>query len=97
MQLARMAFKKYYFTEVPGLGNVAVSRHAQEQADKQGITEAVFWRVLQQGKDRPDGLGTVWREAVGIRLVILRRPEPFRGAMLVTTVYRVQGQATVRK
>ncbi len=92
-----MSFEKYYFTEVPGLGNVAVSRHAQEQAEKHGVSELVFQRVLERGTDRPDGQGVLWREDVGIRLVIIRRPEPFSGASLVTTLYPVQRQATARK
>jgi hypothetical protein len=90
-------FEKFYYAGVPGLGNVAVSRHAQDRAAEDGISEEIFQRVLQCGKDRPDGLSTVWREELGIRLVILRRPEPFRGASLVTTVYRVDRSATARK
>lgn len=92
-----MTFAKFYFTDVPGLGNVAVSRHAQDRAAEDGITEDAFARALERGKDRPDGLATLWREDGGVRLVIVRRPEPFRGAALVTTVYRVQKQATARK
>lgn len=92
-----MAFQKFYFAAVPGLGNVAVSRHAQEQAEGHGISEEVFQRVLELGTDRPDGLKTVWREGLGIRLVILRRPEPFRGASLITTVYKVKAQAATRR
>lgn len=92
-----MTFAKFYFTGVPALGNVAVSRHAQEKAAEDGITEEMFQRVLEHGKDRPDGLGTIWREAPGIRLVIVRRPDPFQGAALVTTAYRINRQATARK
>lgn len=92
-----MSFSKYYFADVPGLGNVAVSRHAQEQAAEHGISEDVFQRVLERGTDRPDGLGVVWREDVGIRLVIILRPEPFRGAALITTLYPVRRQASARK
>lgn len=92
-----MAFKQFYFTGVPGLGNVVVSHHAQQRAAEDGITEEVFQRVLERGTDRPDGLGAVWRESPGIRLVIVRRPDPFRGACLVTTCYRIERQATARK
>jgi hypothetical protein len=92
-----MAVEKFYYPAVPGLGNVAVSRHAQEQAEVHGISEEIFQRVLQRGQDRPDGMGTVWREDSGVRLVIIQRPEPFRGAALVKTVYRVERQATARK
>jgi len=92
-----MTFQKFYYATMPGLGNVAVSRHAQDQAAEHGVTEEVFQRVLERGTDRPDGLEVVWREEAGIRLVILLRPEPFRGAALVKTVYRVERQATARK
>jgi hypothetical protein len=92
-----VTFKKFYYANVPDLGNVAVSRHAQQQAEADGVTEEVFQRVLERGKDRPDGLGIVWREELGVRLVILLHPEPYCGAALVKTIYRVQRQAMARK
>jgi hypothetical protein len=84
---------KHYFTDVPGLGNVAVSRHAQKRAEEERIPDPVFVDVLSNGKDVPEGFNVVWREAHGVRLVIVLRPEPFRGAALVTTAFRVQSQA----
>ena len=87
---------EHFWEDVPGLGNVAVSRHAQNQARKQGITEERFVQALFHGEQTPDGLGTVWREAGGVRLVILLRPQPFRGAKLVKTVFVVQGQERAR-
>lgn len=84
----------HFYEDVPGLGNVAISRHAQEKMEHHGITEAVLEDVLWGGRDRPDGNST-WREKAGVRLVIVR-PEPFRGAMLVVTAFRVMPQARVR-
>ena len=78
----------HYFEDVPGLGNVALSRHAQTRAEQDGISEAMVLDVLLQGQDTPDGDST-WRELKGVRLVIVD-PTPFRGAKLVTTMYRVK-------
>jgi hypothetical protein len=49
------------------------------------------------GATIPDGHDVVRREKDGIRVVILRRPEPFMGAMLAKTVYRIEGQAQAYK
>jgi hypothetical protein len=90
-------FEKYYFEDVPGIGNVAVSRHAQERAESEGITSRAFEQVLLNGATVSEGEGVLWREMNGIRIVVLTRPEPFRGAALVKTCFRVQGQAKVIK
>lgn len=82
----------YYYDDIPGLGNVAVSRHAQARAAELGISETKFLDVLLNGTDRPDGMEEVWREKGAIRLVILLRPTPFRGAKLVKTIFRVKPQ-----
>jgi hypothetical protein len=87
----------HYFPDVPGLGNVAVSRHAQDRMVQDGITQSTFEDALIHGETIPEGQDLVWREKHGIRIVILRRPQPFAGAMLVKTVYRVQGAARARK
>jgi hypothetical protein len=87
----------HYFPNVPGLGNVAVSRHAQDRILDEGIAESTFRDALLHGETIPDGQAVIWREKHGIRIVILRKPEPFAGAMLVKTVYRVQGAAQARK
>lgn len=87
--------RTHYYPDVPGLGNVAVSRHAQSQLDEHKIPPEVFESVLQTGRDVPEPGGITRREGKGIVLVILQRPEPFRGAMLVKTVFRVKAQATV--
>lgn len=87
-----MAFKTYYYQNVPGIGNVAVSRHAQDRAQEDGIPEAAFATALLKGVTVPDGQAVVWRELNGVRIVIVLRPEPFRGAALATTVFRVERQ-----
>lgn len=86
---------RYYYPGVPGLGNVALSRRAQDQATEESITGADVSDVLARGRDRPDGQSALWREHRGIRLVIVV-PTPFRGARLVTAMYRVQAQAKLR-
>jgi hypothetical protein len=89
----------HFYRDVPGLGNVAVSRHAQGRAEEDGISQEAFDRVLLEPltADVPDGAEIVWRERDGIRLVILTNPTPNRGAVLVKTVYRVEAQAKARK
>jgi hypothetical protein len=85
---------QHYYPGVPGLGNVAVSRHAQERMDECGVSEEQF-RMLLVAPTKPDvndSPGVVWRERNGMRAVILTRPTPFRGAALVKTVYRVLPQ-----
>jgi hypothetical protein len=84
---------QYYYEDVPGLGNVALSRHAQAKAEDQGITDGQISLVLYRGKDIPDS-DSIMREHIGIRLVIIT-PTPFRGAKLVKTLYRVEPQARV--
>jgi hypothetical protein len=87
----------HYFSDVPGLGAVAVSRHAQAKAQTDGITDAMFTKVLLHGETVPEGNDVVWRVGDGIRIVILRRPEPFKGAALVKTVFREEEQARIKK
>ena len=88
---------EHYFANVPGLGNVALSRHAQERMVQEGISEHELKEALLRGATTPDGQEVVWREKHGVRVVILRKPTPFRGAMLATTIYRVQAAANARK
>jgi hypothetical protein len=83
---------EHYFADVPGLGNVAISRHAQTRMIEDGISEREFVDALFNGDTVPDGQEVVWRQKGGVRVVILRRPTPFAGAMLATTMYRI-GQA----
>jgi hypothetical protein len=88
---------KHYFENVSGLGNVAVSRHAQAKMIAEHITEEQFTTALVDGRDVSSLGGVREREAGGLRLVILERPIPFKGAMLVKTVYRVKEQAKTRR
>lgn len=89
----------HFYRDVPGLGNVAISRHAQQRAEEDGISQDAFDRVLLTPikPDTPDGADILWRERDGIRLVILTNPTPNTGAMLVKTVYRVEAQAKAVK
>ena len=88
---------QHYFPNVPGLGNVALSRHAQERVAQDGISENELKEALLRGTTTPDGPEIVWREKDAVRVVILRRPTPFRGAMLATTIYRVKAAAKAHK
>ena len=87
---------EHYFPDVPGLGNVAVSRHAQDRMAQDGISEEDFRDALMRGDTIPDGQDIIWREKDGVRVVILRRPTPFNGAMLAKTVYRFKAPASTR-
>ena len=89
----------HFYRNVPHLGNVAVSRHAQQRAEEDGISQEAFDRVLLTPikPDIPDGTDIVWRERDSIRLVILMHPTPDTGARLVKTVYRIEPQAKVLK
>ena len=90
----------HHYRDVPRLGNVAVSRHAIEQAESLGVGDAVLEDVLFTGADTPDGMQVVWRQKFHIRMVVILRPEPFTGSRLVVTIYRVdpnaQGQRRLR-
>jgi len=66
---------------MPGLGHVAISRHALAKAESLGITQAVLESTLREGSDTPDGFDIVLRELNNIRLVVLLKPEPFKGAI----------------
>ncbi|MBU4532009.1 MAG: DUF4258 domain-containing protein [Hoeflea sp.] len=86
---------KHYYTDVKGLGNVAVSRHAQARMADDGITQENFERALLNPiwPDVEDGMDVVWRERDGLRIVILTNPTPNMGAVLVKTVYKIKPQA----
>jgi hypothetical protein len=90
---------QHFYPKVKRLGNVAVSRHAQQRCMEDNITEEAFKRVLlEPGRpDVPDGQDILWRERDGIRIVILLNPTPNTGAKLVKTVYRVEERARARK
>ena len=92
--MLHMSDRKHYYTNVPGLGNVAVSRHAQDRMDEHSISQAAFERaLLSPTKEVEEGIEILWRERDDIRIVIVQRPVPFRGAKLVKTVMKVSAQA----
>lgn len=82
----------HFYENVPGIGNVALSRHAQERLEGDRVTDAQVREALFKGETRPDGLGKVWREKNLVRLVIVLEPVPFSGEALVTTGFRVKPQ-----
>lgn len=88
----------HFYRNVPKLGHVAVSRHAQTRMEEDNISEEAFARVLLAPvkPDIKDGADILWRERDGIRIVILENPTPPSGAKLVKTVYRVDAQAKAR-
>ena len=83
----------HFYRNVPKLGNVAVSRHAQKRMEEDQISHEAFERVLLTPikPDIRDGEDILWRERDGIRIVILAS-----GAKLVKTVYRIEEQAKAR-
>ena len=89
---------QHFYRDVPRLGNVAVSRHAQARMEADGIPEEAFARALLEPTqdDVLDGMDVVWRERDGLRIVVLVNPTPNVGAKLVKTVYRVKPQARTR-
>lgn len=87
---------KHYYTDVPTFRQVALSRHSQAKAIEHGISEEQVADVLMNGTDIPDGTTGTFREKDHVRMVIIR-PDPFRGAMLVTTMFRVEPQAQAKR
>jgi hypothetical protein len=87
--------RNHFYRDVPKLGNVAVSRHAQASMIADGITQEAFDKALLQPTrpDVPDGADILWRERDGLRIVILANPSPPTGSKLVKTVYRIEKQA----
>jgi hypothetical protein len=90
--------RTHFYRDVPKLGNVAVSRHAQASMIADGITQEAFDNALLRPTrpDIPDGADILWREREGLRIVILTNPDPPTGAKLVKTVFRVERQARAR-
>ncbi len=90
---------EHFYRDVPRLGNVVVSRHAQARIQEQNIPEEIFRKTLltPSKPDIPDTEGVVWRESNGLRIVIITKPVPDRGAKLIKTVYRIQQNAVARR
>ena len=89
--------RQHFYRGVTGLGHVAVSRHAQDKMDREGISQDLFERVLLNPlkPDVQEDLDTIWRERENVRLVIIN-PTPATGAKLVKTVFRIKPQARAR-
>jgi hypothetical protein len=62
-----------------------------------GVSENEVKEALLRGTTKPDGQEVVWREKDGVRVVILRKPTPFKGAMLATTIYRIRATAKAHR
>jgi hypothetical protein len=92
-----MPDRQHYYPNVAGLGNVAVSRHAQGRMDEHNISHEAFERALfTPTKEFEEGTEILWRERDNVRVVIIQRPVPYRGAKLVKTVIKVGAQAGAR-
>ncbi len=90
--------RTHFYRDVPGLGNIAVSRHAQARMIAEGITQKEFDRTLlmPEESDIPEGNDILWRQRHGVRIVIITDPTPNVGAMLVKTVFRIEAQAQAK-
>jgi hypothetical protein len=91
---------QHYYKDISGIGNVAVSRSAQSQARAIDISEEMFRHALTK-PDAPDTparrAGEFYRDRGVVRLVIVRKPTPFRGASLVRSVIRRELQESPTK
>lgn len=81
---------EHFYEDVPKLGNVAISRHAQARIEEDDIPHKVFEDVLWDGKDTPEGHRVLLRDGKGIRIVVLLDTDDSRGAKLVKTVFRMK-------
>lgn len=88
---------KHYYPNVPGLGNVALSRHAQNACAEQGIGDSAIESLLLNGSRVDVEGGNVQVDHAGIRCVIVRKPVPFSGAALMVTAFRLGRPARVRR
>jgi hypothetical protein len=93
-----MSARTHFYRDVPNLGHVAVSRHAQKRMDDDGISQEAFERALltPAKPDVKEGTDIVWRERDGIRIVILEYPTPPTCAKLVKIVFRIKAQERAR-
>jgi hypothetical protein len=87
---------KHYHQDVPGIGNVAISRHAQVNCTGQRIADSHIDALLNHGARTDIEGGCVQLDHAGIRAIVVRRPEPFSGAALMVTVFRVERKARAR-
>src|SRR5208337_1099674 len=82
---------KHFYRDVPRLGNVAVSRHAQARMEEDGIMQEAFDKVLltPSRPDIPDGADLLWRERDGLRIVILTNPKRILGYAHISCRVRI--------
>lgn len=89
---------QHFYRDVPTLGHVAISRHAQARMEADGITDEMLRLALfEPTRITPDGLDIQLRERGDIRIVIQLYPTPNRGARLVTSVHRAKPKLIVGK
>ena len=86
---------KFVYQDVPGLGKVVISRHAQANMDIQGISDADLQVVLYKGRSLRETDKIEWRTLNGIRIIVLLNPEPNRGSKLAKTIFRVEEQRRI--
>ncbi len=83
--------KSNWFADVPGLGNVALTRSALAQISKCKVSDQQLWDALYHGHD-VDGTGAALRqrEKDGITVSVNMNPTPFKDANLIIGVTRVR-------
>ena len=87
----------HFYRDVPGLGNVAVARHAQNRMAQEGVPPDAFERALLHPTkpDVADGMDVLWREREGLRIVILTNPTPNREVQ--SSLRRFTGSSSKRR
>lgn len=89
--------RRFYYKDVPKLGNVAVTRHAQQNMIEQKISQQTFDDVLYNGEEEIyDTFDVLRKFGKGICIVILLKPTPDRGAKVVKSTFRVKPQAVLK-
>ena len=100
LDMTRRLSVKHFYENVPGLGNVAISRHAQVKILELGLSDFFVEKLLRDGShwdSIKEGEDIIWKERMGIRAVILTKPVPDRGAKLVKTIFKIEPQKDAKK
>jgi hypothetical protein len=81
------------YADVPGLGDVVLSKHAQDRLRGLGVALRTFEDALMNPlePDVWDSTSILWREKRGLRLVIDMRTNP----KTIVTAFRVLAQARI--
>ena len=87
---------KHKYFDVPKMGTVELSIHAQKRATSSGITELQIKNLLYGGEDTPDGIDITFRDYNGIRAVILLYPKPDKKRKLVKTIFKIELRESIR-